>query len=146
MTRRFGYVSVVRHGKFVLFGRFDGSRWLNDRYIFHVPTATWTEIQALGTLPSARSCPAWAKEGSCVYITGGYDGVERKSDFFCLDLYAAKMLGEREVKIIEVGLGVHAKRACDEIKTFQRRLVKPLLERMGERDRFLRSDGYFAGA
>ena len=29
-SRRFGYVSVVHKNKFVLFGGFDGSRWLND--------------------------------------------------------------------------------------------------------------------
>lgn len=85
-TRRFGYVSVVHDGKFVLFGGFDGSRWLNDMYVFDFSTATWTEIQALGALPSARSCPAWAKDATHVYIQGGYDGVERKSDFFALDL------------------------------------------------------------
>lgn len=85
-TRRFGYVSVVHDGKFVLFGGFDGSRWLNDMYVFDFPTATWTEIQASGVLPSARSCPAWAKDATHVYIQGGYDGVERKSDFFALDL------------------------------------------------------------
>jgi leucine-zipper-like transcriptional regulator 1 len=85
-TRRFGYVSVVHDGKFVLFGGFDGSRWLNDMYVFDFPTATWTEIQAVGVLPSARSCPAWAKDATHVYIQGGYDGVERKSDFFALDL------------------------------------------------------------
>jgi hypothetical protein len=85
-TRRFGYVSVVHNGKFVLFGGFDGSRWLNDMYVFDFPTATWTEIQAVGALPSARSCPAWAKDATHVYIQGGYDGVERKSDFFALDL------------------------------------------------------------
>ena len=55
-------------------------------YVFDFPTATWTEIQAGGLLPSARSCPAWAKDSTHVYIQGGYDGVERKSDFFALNL------------------------------------------------------------
>jgi N-acetylneuraminic acid mutarotase len=91
-SRRFGYVSVVDEGKFVLFGGFDGSRWLNDMYVFDFSSKTrteiqaWTEIQARGVLPSARSCPAWAKDETHVYITGGYDGVERKADFFALDL------------------------------------------------------------
>lgn len=85
-TRRFGYVSVVHDGKFVLFGGFDGSRWLNDMYVFDFLTATWTQIQARGPMPSARSCPAWAKSDTHVFIQGGYDGVERKSDFFALDL------------------------------------------------------------
>jgi leucine-zipper-like transcriptional regulator 1 len=55
-------------------------------YVFDFPTATWTEIQANGLVPSARSCPAWAKDSTHVYIQGGYDGVERKSDFFALNL------------------------------------------------------------
>jgi leucine-zipper-like transcriptional regulator 1 len=85
-SRRFGYVSVVHEGKFVLFGGFDGSRWLNDMYVFDFSNKRWTEILARGVLPSARSCPAWAKDDTHVYIQGGYDGVERKSDFFALDL------------------------------------------------------------
>ncbi|KAL3942969.1 MAG: hypothetical protein SGBAC_002920 [Bacillariaceae sp.] len=37
-------------------------------------------------MPSPRSCPAWAKDETHVYIQGGYDGVERKDDFFACDL------------------------------------------------------------
>jgi hypothetical protein len=85
-SRRFGYVSVVHDNKLVLFGGFDGSRWLNDMYVFDFITKTWSEIQAGGTLPSVRSCPAWAKDDTHVYIQGGYDGVERKDDFFACDL------------------------------------------------------------
>ena len=85
-SRRFGYVSVVHSNKFVLFGGFDGSRWLNDMYEFDFDTKTWTEVRAAGTLPSVRSCPAWAKDDTHVYIHGGYDGVERKADFFACDL------------------------------------------------------------
>lgn len=85
-SRRFGYVSVVHSNKFFLFGGFDGSQWLNDMYEFDFATKTWTEINAGGTLPSVRSCPAWAKDDTHVYIQGGYDGVERKADFFACDL------------------------------------------------------------
>lgn len=84
--RRFGYVSVVHAGKFILFGGFDGSRWLSDMHIFDFHTKTWMEIQAKGQLPSARSCPAWAKDDSHLWIHGGYDGVDRKADFFAFDL------------------------------------------------------------
>ena len=42
-SRRFGYVSVVHEGKFVLFGGFDGTRWLNDMFVFDFATNTWTE-------------------------------------------------------------------------------------------------------
>jgi leucine-zipper-like transcriptional regulator 1 len=85
-SRRFGYVSVVHNNKFVLFGGFDGSRWLNDMFEFDFNTRTWREIESRGTLPSVRSCPAWAKDDTHVYIQGGYDGVERKADFFACDL------------------------------------------------------------
>jgi len=85
-SRRFGYVSVVHDNKFVLFGGFDGTKWLNDMYEFDFSTKVWKCIQARGQLPSVRSCPAWAKDDHYVYIQGGYDGVERKADFFACDL------------------------------------------------------------
>jgi hypothetical protein len=68
-TRRFGYVSVVHNGRFILFGGFDGIRWLNDMYVFDFSSSTWTEIPASDDVrPSARSCPAWAKDDRYVYI------------------------------------------------------------------------------
>jgi hypothetical protein len=69
-SRRFGYVSVVHDNKFVLFGGFDGARWLNDMFEFDLGTKTWMRIEARGTLPSMRSCPAWAKDDRFVYIHG----------------------------------------------------------------------------
>jgi hypothetical protein len=55
-------------------------------YVFDFETKVWAEVQAKGELPSVRSCPAWAKDEMHVYIQGGYDGVERKNDFFACDL------------------------------------------------------------
>lgn len=63
-----------------------GTRWLNDSYVFDFKSNAWSEIEARGDLPSVRSCPAWAKDDRYVYVLGGYDGVERKSDFFACDL------------------------------------------------------------
>eukprot|EP00977_Amphora_coffeiformis_P016935 scaffold5364_cov164-Amphora_coffeaeformis.AAC.33 len=85
-SRRFGYVSVVHEGKFLLFGGFDGTRWLNDMFVFDFETNKWTEVEPRGDLPSVRSCPAWAKDDRYVYVLGGYDGIERKNDFFACDL------------------------------------------------------------
>ena len=85
-SRRFGYVSVVYRNKFVLWGGFDGSRWLNDMWEFSFDTRKWRLVQGRGQLPTARSCPAWAQDGSHVYIVGGYDGLERKADFFACNL------------------------------------------------------------
>jgi leucine-zipper-like transcriptional regulator 1 len=76
-SRRFGYVSVVHQGKLILWGGFDGSRWLNDMYVFDFAKKTWTEIPQDNTnnnndqqIPSVRSCPAWAKDDNYVYIQG----------------------------------------------------------------------------
>lgn len=69
-SRRFGYVSVVHNNKFVLFGGFDGARWLNDMFEFDLCTKTWKRIDGRGSLPSMRSCPAWAKDDRYVYIHG----------------------------------------------------------------------------
>ncbi|CAB9505827.1 RCC1 and BTB domain-containing protein 2 [Seminavis robusta] len=85
-SRRFGYVSVVHAGRLILWGGFDGTQWLNCMHEFSFATKTWREIQPSGLIPSVRSCPAWAKDDTHVYIHGGYDGVERKSCFFACDL------------------------------------------------------------
>ena len=90
-SRRFGYVSVVHNNKFVLFGGFDGSKWLNDMWEFSFETKRWRLIQPRGQMPSVRSCPAWCsctdeRHAGILYIIGGYDGMERKADFFACDL------------------------------------------------------------
>ena len=77
---RFGYVSFIHDKKFILWGGFDGTRWLNDMYIFNFELSKWSEIRQHGTLPSKRSCPAWAKDERFVYLHGGYDGEERKDE------------------------------------------------------------------
>ena len=77
---RFGYVSFIHDNKFILWGGFDGVKWLNDMYIFDFKLSTWSEIRQHGTLPSKRSCPAWAKDEKFIYLHGGYDGEERKDE------------------------------------------------------------------
>jgi leucine-zipper-like transcriptional regulator 1 len=67
-SRRFGYVSVVHNGKLVIFGGFNGTSWLSDTHEFSFATKTWREIPARGTVPTARSCPAWAKDDTHVFI------------------------------------------------------------------------------
>ena len=45
-------------------------------------TQRWKVVEAVGTIPSIRSCPSWARRGNSVYMFGGYDGVQRMNDFF----------------------------------------------------------------
>ena len=83
---RFGYVSAVHANRFVLFGGYDGSAWLNDMHEYNFDTEMWSPVAARGRPPSIRSCPSWCKEGNRVYVFGGYDGVRRMNDFFACDL------------------------------------------------------------
>lgn len=83
---RFGYVSVAYDGKFILWGGFDGGRWLNDLFVFDLSTSTWSQITQLGSPPSVRSCPAWCHRDGRLFLHGGYDGLERKDDFYVCDL------------------------------------------------------------
>ena len=71
-SQRFGYVSVVHDNKLVLFGGFDGNRWLNDMYVFDFESKKWSMIEAKGDMPSPRSCPAWAKDECYVYMQGKF--------------------------------------------------------------------------
>jgi leucine-zipper-like transcriptional regulator 1 len=68
---RFGYVSVVYDNKLILWGGFDGQRWLNDMYVYDFGSSNWSSVQQFGILPSIRSCPASAADGKYLYIQGG---------------------------------------------------------------------------
>ena len=67
----------------------DGESWLNDMHELDLDRMVWSPVHAGGQLPSKRSCPSWCKEGSYVYMFGGFDGVHRMNDFFAcnLDMY-----------------------------------------------------------
>ena len=80
------YVSVVHKNRFVLFGGYDGTTWLNDMHEYNFDTKMWAPVTATGQTPSIRSCPSWCKDQNSVYVFGGYDGVQRMNDFFACDL------------------------------------------------------------
>jgi len=85
-SARFGYCAAMYQKNFVLFGGYDGSKWLNDTWEFDLNSLNWTLVRAKGKGPSARSCPSYCKDRNSLYVLGGYDGVERKNDFFVCDL------------------------------------------------------------
>lgn len=39
-------------------------------------TGVWTAIRATGDPPSIRSCPSWTTKHGCIYVFGGYDGIQ----------------------------------------------------------------------
>ncbi|EJK52513.1 hypothetical protein THAOC_28197, partial [Thalassiosira oceanica] len=91
-SRRFGYVSVVHKNKFVLFGGFDGSRWLNDMFdgverkadffACDLASYTWSELPSVGKLPSPRYFHSCCIHSSKLYTYGGYNGTDRLADMF----------------------------------------------------------------
>lgn len=42
---RFGYVSVVHENRFVLFGGYDGTTWLNDTHEYDFDTELWRTVE-----------------------------------------------------------------------------------------------------
>ena len=116
---RFGFVSAICRDSFVLFGGYDGTAWLNDLHIYdfgetclwrnavvvcrltvllsHLAgTSAWLPVAQRGNIPSIRSCPSWVVRNGCVYMFGGYDGVQVGSSlvlvgalYVCLINFAA---------------------------------------------------------
>lgn len=78
-------MSVVHRDQFLLFGGYDGSTWLNDTHAFDFKTRLWAPIATTGQVPSIRSCPSWCKEGSKVYVFGGYDGQSLAAGVRCTE-------------------------------------------------------------
>ena len=48
----------------------------------------WRTVKPHGDVPSMRSCPAWCRHPTrpLVYMFGGYDGLQRMSDFYVFDM------------------------------------------------------------
>ena len=85
---RFGYYAALHNKKFILFGGYDGVKWLNDLWEFDLRERRWMLIEELGgkAPPNQRSCPSYVKDVDKLYVFGGYDGVTRMNDFFVCDL------------------------------------------------------------
>lgn len=83
---RCGHSICLYNDSLVLFGGFDGKKWLNDLHFFCISSLVWSQPRVLGAAPSPRqhhsSCIVRAK----MYVFGGYNGSNWLSDLVVLDL------------------------------------------------------------
>ena len=88
-SARFGYSAAMFRDKFVLFGGYEGAKWLNDLWEYDTEgRGGWKKITPSGKPPCIRSCPSYCMAGGRLFVLGGYDGVQRMNDFFVLDLFS----------------------------------------------------------
>lgn len=65
------YGLTTYEGRMYLFGGWDGSKVVNNAFVFDFRDDTWTE---LAPMPTARSFAGAVVVGGKIYVIGGYDG------------------------------------------------------------------------
>lgn len=78
---RYRTTATVVGDKMLVFGGHDGARQLNDFYAWSFTNETWTEIETLGSPPSARDSHVAVSYKNSLFIFGGSTGNAR-SDFY----------------------------------------------------------------
>ena len=75
---------MVHNRSIFIFGGHDGVNKINDFYEFNVDNNTWQEVlcSGLGAPPSPRHSHCATVCEDCMYIFGGFDGVNYLNDFF----------------------------------------------------------------
>mmetsp|Transcript_3978 Transcript_3978/g.6024 ORF Transcript_3978/g.6024 Transcript_3978/m.6024 type:complete len:759 (+) Transcript_3978:1-2277(+) len=79
----------------VLFGGFDGKRWLNDLHTLEISSLVWKQVRVLGAAPQPRQYHTSEVIGSSLYIFGGYNGSHWLGDLVILDLNEMKWIYPR---------------------------------------------------
>eukprot|EP00939_MAST-03C_sp_MAST-3C-sp1_P004185 g4185.t1 len=78
--------SWTQRGKNVyIFGGYDGVQRMNDFYVLHMDSFTWSKIECRGVVPSPRYFHASVIHDNVLYVFGGYDGVQRMNDMHQFD-------------------------------------------------------------
>ena len=78
---RYRTTATIFGDKMLVFGGHDGARQLNDFYAWSFTNETWTEIETIGSPPSARDSHVAVAYKSSLFIFGGSTGNAR-SDFY----------------------------------------------------------------
>lgn len=71
---------------FIFGGEPDRLRQLNDIYVFDVDKSAWSELQSLGSPPSARVSATSVVVSNKIYFFGGYDGISWRNDMFSFNI------------------------------------------------------------
>lgn len=82
---RCGHTMCVYEESLVLFGGFDGKKWLNDLHILDMNSLVWTQPKVFGPSPQPRQYHTADIIGNTLYIFGGYNGSAWLSDLITLD-------------------------------------------------------------
>jgi N-acetylneuraminic acid mutarotase len=70
----------------IVFGGFDGKRWLSDLHKFDTQTLMWSQQNMQGDPPQPRQYHAASIIGSNLYIYGGFNGSYWLSDLVVVDI------------------------------------------------------------
>ncbi|CAG9317843.1 unnamed protein product [Blepharisma stoltei] len=84
---RCGHTVCLYEDSLVLFGGFDGRKWLNDVHLFNTSSMVWTQPRVLGSAPQPRQYHTAQIIGHKMYIFGGYNGSVWLRDLIILDFH-----------------------------------------------------------
>ncbi|TMW96783.1 hypothetical protein EJD97_006787 [Solanum chilense] len=91
-ARDFAAASAIGKSKIVMFGGWDGKKWLSDVYILDTMTLEWRELAVLGTVPPPRCGHTATMVEKRLLVYGGRGG----GGPIMADLWALKGLIEEE--------------------------------------------------
>lgn len=83
---RCGHTMNVFQDLLIVFGGFDGKRWLSDLHKFDTQTLMWSQQNMQGDPPQPRQYHASSIIGSNLYIYGGFNGSYWLSDLIVADI------------------------------------------------------------
>jgi hypothetical protein len=76
----------------VLFGGFDGKKWLNDLHQLNTAVLVWEQPKICGLSPTPRQYHAAAVLGDYMYVHGGFSGTTWLRDFHVLDFVSMRWI------------------------------------------------------
>jgi Uncharacterized protein conserved in bacteria len=74
---RNAHTMTTRGNQLILFGGHNGSKHLNDLWIFDIQEKIWTEIKTNGPPPKGLRGHTTNIIGNKLFVFGGYDGMNR---------------------------------------------------------------------
>lgn len=58
---------------------------MNDLFAYHIPTQTWSHVDAIGNIPSGRAGHSANVWKSSMIVFGGWDGQKTLNDLYSFD-------------------------------------------------------------
>jgi N-acetylneuraminic acid mutarotase len=104
---RCGHTAVLYNSSLLIFGGFDGKRWLNDLHSFDSTSLVWSQPRILGVSPNPRQYHTAAICDSRMFIFGGYNGAGWLKDLVVLDLLNYRWLYPKTYGTIPLGREGH---------------------------------------